>query len=350
MRSIESSRRLRTLRRAATLLAAGLLVAACSQPAWPTAPAPTSPGPALTAPGSCACGSGWDLSASHVNEAADDGARVKAVEPISDRILDLTIQSPAMGGFAVARLILPADFDTAPRTKTWPVLMLLHGATSSHAAYSDINAAPDALIVAPDGGAYGWYSDWWNGGKGGPPAYETFHLIELPQLVQRGWRASTRMAIAGISMGGFGAMSYAGRHPGMFVAAASISGVVDTRLMPQDWQNPDLWGSPTAQAGIWKAHNPATLVSGLRGTTLFVSYGNGQLGPLDPASATGWDTLEALIGQMNEAFTAELKKLGVPATIDAYGPGTHTGPYFDRELAKALVILRSALAVPQAGG
>ncbi|MGA3058432.1 MAG: alpha/beta hydrolase family protein [Candidatus Limnocylindrales bacterium] len=343
MRSIERSRRLRTLRRAATLLAAGLLVAACSQPAWPTAPAQASPNPALTALGSCACGSGWDPSASHVTVDADDGAHIKAVEPISDRIMDLTIQSPAMGGYAVARLILPADFDSAPPSKTWPVLMLLHGATRSHADFSDIDAAPDALIVAPDGGAYGYYSDWWNGGKGGPPAYETFHLVELPQLVQRSWRASTRMAIAGISMGGFGAMSYAGRHPGMFVAAASISGVVDTRLWPRDWLDPNLWGSPTAQADVWKAHNPADLVSGLRGTTLFVSYGNGQLGPLDPASATGSDTLEALLGQMNEAFTAELKRLGIPATIDAYGPGTHTGPYFDRELAKALPILRSAL-------
>ena len=342
MRSMERSRRLRTLRRAATLLAAGLLVAACSQAAGTVAPASPSRGPSSVP--SCACTYGSGSSALHVNVDADDGAHIKAVEPISDRIMDLTIQSPAMGGFAVARLILPADYDSAPPSKTWPVLMLLHGATRSHADFSDINAAPDALIVAPDGGAYGWYSDWWNGGKGGPPAYETFHLVELPQLVQRSWRASTRMAIAGISMGGFGAMSYAGRHPGMFVAAASISGVVDTRLMPRDWPDPNLWGSPVSQAEVWKTHNPATLVSGLRGTALFVSYGNGQMGPLDPASATGSDTLEALLGQMNEAFTAELKKLGIPATIDAYGPGTHTGPYFDRELAKALPILRSALA------
>jgi S-formylglutathione hydrolase FrmB len=342
MRSIERSRRVRTLRRAATLLAAGLLVAACSQAVGTVAPASPSRGPAV---GSCACGSGWDPSASHVTVDADDGAHIKGEDTISDRIVDLTIQSPAMGGFAVARLILPADYDSAPPSKTWPILMLLHGATRTHTDFSDINAAPDALIVAPDGGAYGWYSDWWNGGKGGPPAYETFHLVELPQLVRRSWRASTRMAIAGISMGGFGAMSYAGRHPGMFVAAASISGAVDTRLMPLDWPDPNLWGSPIAQADIWKAHNPADLASGFRGTTLFVSYGNGQPGPLDAAGA-GSDSVEALLGQMNVAFTAELKQLGMPATIDAYGPGTHTGPYFDRELAKALPILRSALAAP----
>ena len=343
MRSIERSRRLRPLRRAATLLAAGLLVAACSQDAGTIAPASPSRGPS-SGP-SCACTYGSGPSASQGTVDADDGAHIKAVEPISDRIMDLTIQSPAMGGFAVARLILPADYETAPPTKTWPVLMLLHGATRDHRDFSDINAAPDALVVAPDGGAYGYYSDWWNGGKGGPPAYETFHLVELPQLVQRGWRASTRMAIAGISMGGFGAMSYAGRHPGMFVAAASISGVVDTRLMPREWPDPNLWGSPTAQADVWKAHNPADLASGFRGTALFVSYGNGQPGPLD-APGAGSDPLETLLGTMNESFTAELSKLGIPATIDAYGPGTHTGPYFDRELAKALLILRSALAVP----
>jgi S-formylglutathione hydrolase FrmB len=129
----------------------------------------------------------------------------------------------------------------------------------------------------------------------------------------------------------------------MFVAAASISGVLDTRMYPITWRNPNLWGDPIAQAEVWKSHNPATLASAFKGTALFISYGNGKPGPLDAAGA-GSDSLEALLGSMNESFTDELEKAGVPATIDAYGPGTHTGPYFDRELAKALPILRNALA------
>ena len=43
----------------------------------------------------------------------------------------------------------------------------------------------------------------------------------------------------------------------------------------------EVWGDPQQQAGIWAAHNPYDLAPRLRGIRLFVSVGNGQLGPLD---------------------------------------------------------------------
>src|SRR4030095_3335104 len=72
------------------------------------------------------------------------------------------------------------------------------------------------LVVMPEGGPVGWYSDWWNHGEGGPPAWETFHLGELRQLLERGYGAGDSRVIAGLSMGGFGALSYAARNPSMF--------------------------------------------------------------------------------------------------------------------------------------
>src|SRR3712207_7246752 len=48
------------------------------------------------------------------------------------------------------------------------------------------------------------------------PGWETFHLTELRQILERGLGAGDRRAIAGLSMGGFGAMSYAGRRPELF--------------------------------------------------------------------------------------------------------------------------------------
>ena len=82
----------------------------------------------------------------------------------------------------------------------------------------------------PDAGQGGFYSDWYNAGAGGPPKWETYHVGQLipyvdahyPTVAARGGRA-----IAGLCMGGFGAMSYAARHPDLFVAAASFSGAVD---------------------------------------------------------------------------------------------------------------------------
>lgn len=101
-------------------------------------------------------------------------AVVTAIERLDERTVDLTIESPAVGVVRV-RLLLPARFDADPDA-TWPVLYLLHGATDDHATWTeqtdaaDVTADLDLLVVMPDAGEWGWYSDWWNDGAGGPPA------------------------------------------------------------------------------------------------------------------------------------------------------------------------------------
>jgi S-formylglutathione hydrolase FrmB len=47
---------------------------------------------------------------------------------------------------------------------------------------------------------------------------------------------------------------------------------------------------------------------------------------------------------MNETFIERLAELGIAATVDAYGPGTHTWPYWERSLHRALPLLLDALA------
>jgi diacylglycerol O-acyltransferase / trehalose O-mycolyltransferase / mycolyltransferase Ag85 len=90
-------------------------------------------------------------------------------------------------------------------------------------------------------------------------------------------------AVAGLSMGGLGAMLYAAHSPHLFRAAASFSGVLDTRGTT-DWQfPPEAWGNRTQQAKVWRQHNPTDRAADLRGISLFVSYGNGDPGPLDVA-------------------------------------------------------------------
>jgi S-formylglutathione hydrolase FrmB len=61
----------------------------------------------------------------------------------------------------------------------------------------------------PDGGQVGFYSNWRTG-----PQWETFHTQELPQLLATPYRANGKAAIAGVSMGGLGALerSSAPRH------------------------------------------------------------------------------------------------------------------------------------------
>ncbi len=280
-----------------------------------------------------------------IGEPADDGAAIVAVEQQDERTVDLTIDSPAVGT-RKARLLLPAGFDSEAGA-TWPVLYLLHGAMGNHSDWTTLTDAADLvadlglLVVLPDGGADSWYSDWWNGGEGGPPMWETFHLTELRQLLERNWQAGEDRAVAGVSMGGLGAMSYAARNPELFKAAASFSG----HLKPLGSEfHPDgrIWGDKVAQADIWEAHDPISLAPALEGMALYVSYGNGEVGPFDDADALP-DQLEAWLAEMNEAFVTRLDELGIPVTVDAYGPGRHDWPYFEQGLHGAMPLLLKAL-------
>jgi diacylglycerol O-acyltransferase/trehalose O-mycolyltransferase len=305
-----------------------------------------------------------ETAAGSIGAFADDGARVIAEETVGPRVVDLTIDSPALGTTAKARVVLPSRW-SARSARTWPVFYLLHGAGADYTAWSGVSDVPaltansDVIVVMPEAGRAGFYSDWWNFGLGGTPGWETFHLTELRQILERGYRAGTQRAIAGFSMGGFGAMSYAARHPGMFAAAGSYSGAVHTQynapvassfLMAgiAAWGSDPLalWGDPVLQRDIWAAHNPYDLAPLLRGTKLYVAAGNGEPGPLDDPVTTGpLDAVEVLIGGMNTAFTQRLKELGIEATVNLYGPGSHTGPYYDRSLRESFPMLMKAIGV-----
>jgi S-formylglutathione hydrolase FrmB len=309
-----------------------------------------------------------------IGQPADDGARIIAVEspkvlvhrswvgsvmttdpnpvPVT-RVRDLTIDSPGVGTVKV-RLLLPSGFDAQPSTR-WPVLYLLDGGPSLYSDWSELfdvealTAPTNLLVVMPDAGVdKGWYSDWWNGGKGGPPKWETFHLVELRQLLERNWHAGDKRAIAGYSMGGYGAIEYAARQPGTFAFAGSYSGVLDpingTAAFP--FLVGDLWGDPRAQADVWKAHDPLVNAAALKGTALYVAYGNGQPGPFDNGKPSQFDpagTGEHEIGMESAAFVKRLAELGIPVTVDAYGNGTHNFPYMQRDLDQSFPLILKAL-------
>jgi diacylglycerol O-acyltransferase / trehalose O-mycolyltransferase len=291
-------------------------------------------------------------------------ARTVAAQTIRPRVRDLTIDSPALGRTAKVRLLLPREFMAKP-TRRWPVLWLLHGCCDTYESWTrstdveHLSALAGVLVVMPEAGAVGHYSDWYHPSTGRPSRWETFHLSELRQLLERDWRASDRRAIAGVSMGGLGAMTYAARHPGMFQAAASYSGVLDTRYQGLPMTGPELiqttllsnnedqdalWGDPQRQADVWAAHNPYDLAPELRHTSLFVSFGDGQAGPLDASSISGKaQQIEKILYPQNTAFVRRLHHLGIPVTVDAYSPGTHDWLYWRRELHQSLPILLAVL-------
>jgi diacylglycerol O-acyltransferase / trehalose O-mycolyltransferase len=269
---------------------------------------------------------------------------------VAPRIVDLEVRSPALGRTAKVRLLLPAGWD---RTRRWPVLYLLHGCCDTYDSWTrstDIEKLPElrqVLVVMPEAGTVGFYSNWLRSGDGKAPAWETFHLTELPRILERGYGAGTLRVVAGQSMGGLGAMGYSERHPGFFRAAASFSGLLHPLADPDfmlglfSHFTPDpraIWGDPTEQREVWARHDPTELAARLRGMRLFVSSGNGSPGPFNNPDAKR-DTIEPTVLRESQAFVERLRWLNIPAQVDFYGPGLHDWPYWERELKRALPLL-----------
>ena len=293
------------------------------------------------------CGHGGTVPAG----TAAPSAEVVAQRQVAARQLDLTVRSAALGRTAQVRLLTPVGWTASPRRR-WPVLYLLHGCCDTYESWTrstDVEHLPqlrDVLVVMPEGGEVGFYSNWRDG-----PQWEDFHLRELPRILADGYDGGPRRAIAGLSMGGLGAMDYAARRPRMFRAAASFSGVLHPLGAPRFWlglfsnytDNPAaVWGDPHDDRDVWSRHDPTALLPALAGIPLFVSAGDGRPGPLEDGQGER-DPTEAEVGAETHAFIRRAQSLGVPIHADLYGAGVHDWPYWQRELQRALPLLLDAI-------
>ncbi|RNL84532.1 MMPL family transporter [Halostreptopolyspora alba] len=293
-----------------------------------------------------------------------DRPRVTGEEWLDERTVDITVDSPAMGEALPVRLLGPPGWDPhADPRRTWPVLYLLHGehedytAWTRHTDVADLSARSRAVIAMPEGGRAGNYSDWYNYGRHGAPAWETFHLEEVWWVLRTMYRARDRRAVAGASSGGYGAVIYAARNPGTFTAAASFSGLLAPRshagrellmatLRSEGLDPYALWGFPGVHERVWREHDPLRRVEGLRGTALYLSSGTtGPPGDRAVREAVG-DTLgssEALCAASLRSVAAELERRGIPATVNLYQGGTHSWASWERELHASWPMLMGCL-------
>jgi S-formylglutathione hydrolase FrmB len=272
-----------------------------------------------------------------------DGLRLVGSTPIDARLTELTFTTPALAAPVHVRVLVPRDAAAHPDAR-YPTLYLLHGSGTDAGAWTQLDAEQlteglGVVVVMPDGGSDGWYTDWPGGLQ---PQWERFHVDQLipwidahePTIAARGKRA-----IAGFSMGGFGAMSYAARHPDLFVAASSFSGALD--LGTPAGSAPSLvgvqpWGPWSGPSIAWRGHNPVDLAGNLRGMALSVYTGEGD----------GGDDVEPVVFAQSAAFAAKTAALGIPREYVDYGVGGHDGALFKRDLQQALPGLMSALDHP----
>jgi S-formylglutathione hydrolase FrmB len=306
------------------------------------------------------------------------GIHVIAETQIDARLLAVTVTTPALSGPANIRVLLPSDYAARP-ARRYPVLYLLHGTSGGASDWTTMGDAErttaglPVIVVMPDialdDGGGGWCTNWYNGGANGRPEWETFHVSELIPWVDHDLRTigSRRgRAIAGLSQGGFCSMSYAARHPDLFSTALAYSGAPDIAWDPDaqagstavinatevglDHVPPNsMFGDRVTQEVNWADHDPATLAENLRDTDLFMYFGNGEPGPLDPSpvnpSAMG---IEAIVARDNVDFHDRLDSLDIPSHYDAYGPGTHSWPYWTRDLHETIGPIMDDFAHPLA--
>ena len=284
--------------------------------------------------------------------AAANDPQLLNTEKLSPRLQELTFRTPELAATTKVRILFPAAYGSQPKRR-YPVLYLLHGASGDQTDWTTqgdavaLTAKLPLIVVMPAGGRGGFYTNWFNNGKGGLPRWEDWHIKRLIPYVDSHYRTRatrSQRAIAGLSMGGFGTFTYAARHPDLFTAALSMSGAVDTTLVPgvidaisgSDGGPPgSLWGPFETQAVRWRAHNPLDLAENLRGLALWLRTGNGQPGgPLGGSQPI--DIIEAGVEGMAKNVHRRLLQLHIPNVLDDYGPGQHIWPYWNRDLAETL--------------
>jgi len=353
------------MRRAIAILTAAAWLAVAPA-AWATSPRSASASAAAeaTSPHSASAPAA-------VSFHSADGLKVTSVKQLDARLLALTVQTTALPGTQNIRILLPSSYQQHPH-RHYPVLYLLDG-TSGQAldwtTYGDaeqITAGKPLIVVMPDitlnGNGGGWCTDWPDGAQ----KWETYHINQLIPWVDGNLRTIANRngrAIAGLSQGGFCSLSYAARHPDLFSVALGYSGAPDiwydedSRLGAMTIINltelgltgvaPDtFFGNPVTDGINWAAHDPATLAENLRDTRIYMYWGSGLPGPYDSSPDPYGMVIEGAVCRDNDDFQARLDALGIPAYFKFYGAGTHSWPYWERDLRWSIGQIMSDFAHP----
>jgi S-formylglutathione hydrolase FrmB len=299
------------------------------------------------------------------------------------RVLADTFWSPIMTTRKRVLVYLPPSY-LWTKGRRYPVAYYLHGAYGSEDDWTKnghLAAVMDSLIaggmtemivVMPDGDD-GWYTTWNSLGNfsectRAPPAgqsaatycvawpkYDDYVARDLVAHVDSAYRTLASRAhrgIAGLSMGGYGAVSLALRYDDVFSAAASHSGVLDPLLGMKDASKGEatdvdslharwsagLWPALRLAFGGrdlygWTARDPARLAKralarGVKLPPLFIDAGADD--PFTPQS---------------RAFVAAVRALGEPVTYREW-PGNHDWKYWRAHVGESLSWLSSRIATP----
>ncbi len=309
--------------------------------------------------------------------ASGNGITVTATRWISGRTLEADISTPLVGAIAVngphrIRITLPNDyFQNA--TARYPVIYLLHGGaggnsaqwTTGGGAAEAITDGQPVITVMPDGGKVGWFTNWVDQSMGAQ-RWAEFYLTQVIPWVDANLRtvaAKNGRAIAGLSMGGYGAVRLAQDRPDLFASVASFSGAVDlgdfgtrtvvTEQAIQSGLTPyGAFGSPFfPNDATWTAEDPMKRAPALAGLQVLLYAG---------AGTNDADVIERTMGQSADRFDKTLTASSIPHFWWMYGRPGPDAPFgcdgghdftcwnfaFNDALPRMLTVLRTPPVAP----
>jgi len=146
---------------------------------------------------------------------------------------DVTFHSASLNRDMPYRVVMPASVPTGVR---FPVVYLLHGGAGDFrdwTNYSDVArfAERGLILVMPDGDE----SYYTNSADHAEQRYEDYIVKDLIADVETRFPGASdraHRAIAGVSMGGFGAVKLSLKHPELFSFAAGLSSAIDVPTRP----------------------------------------------------------------------------------------------------------------------
>jgi putative tributyrin esterase len=217
--------------------------------------------------------------------------------------------------------------DQPPRGATGhPTLFLLHGLSDDDTMWVrqtaiERYAAQRGIAVVMPQVHRSYYSDEAHGGE-----YWTFLTGELPTLLDQVFKLSADPAerfVAGLSMGGYGAMRWALREPGAFAAAASLSGALGLAQRT-------VGGPGTLDPRLWDAIFDSQPIVGTDDDVVALVRRRAAAGDALPDLYVCCGTEDALYAE-NVRFVDAAEAAGVALTT-SFGPGIHEWGYWDQRI------------------
>jgi S-formylglutathione hydrolase FrmB len=245
-------------------------------------------------------------------------------------------------------VILPPDYRASKATR-YPVLVLYHGLDGHYTDWltrtnvADYAAQYPMIVVMPEG-KNGWYTD---SASNVLDRYGLYVLMDLMPDVQGRYRTIESRygrGIAGLSMGGYGAIKFGLKRPAVFAFVGSMSGA----LAAATWTEDDLKNFKSIRESVFSVFGPVGSETRKANDIYEITRG------LSAARVAGLPyiyldcgTEDSLMSGANQQFAALLREKKIPHEYREL-PGDHKWAYWDQQVPEVLRIAAQKLRMPRA--